>query len=188
MNVTLMVVLAAIVGFVLGAAAMHFTGLRRRSQQLKTHFGHEYEHVVREIGNRTRAESLLEERKQRVQRLRLRSLSQDERASFEKDWNVVQARFVDDPGNALTQADTLIGEVMSTEGYPVRDFEQRAADISVEHPKVVAHYRAAHSIALRNMEHAATTEDLRKAMLEYRMLFEELVGEPAWAGAERNRA
>jgi hypothetical protein len=96
----------------------------------------------------------------------------------------VQARFVDGPGVALTEADQLLRDVMSTRGYPVSDFEQRAADISVDHPLVLEHYRSAHEIAVRQTQGQASTEDLRQAMIHYRTLFEELVGEPELARAK----
>jgi hypothetical protein len=90
----------------------------------------------------------------------------------------VQARFVDAPGGAVTEADQVLRDVMSTRGYPVSEFEQRAADISVDHPLVLEHYRSAHEIAGRQAQGQATTEELRQAMIHYRTLFEELVGEP----------
>jgi hypothetical protein len=93
----------------------------------------------------------------------------------------MQARFVDSPGDAVTEADRLLGEVMLTRGYPISDFEQRAADISVDHPLVLEHYRSAHEIAVRQNQGQASTEDLRQAMIHYRTLFEELVGEPELA-------
>jgi hypothetical protein len=101
-----------------------------------------------------------------------------------ESWHRVQARFVDEPRGAVTEADQLLGDVMSTRGYPVSDFEQRSADMSVDHARVVENYRAAHEIALRHAQGQASTEDLRQAMIHYRTLFDELVNEPEMAGAK----
>jgi hypothetical protein len=111
--------------------------------------------------------------------LHIRPLAPGDRARFVESWERVQARFVDGPGSAVADADRLLGDVMSTRGYPVSDFEQRAADISVDHPRVLENYRAAHRGAIRHTEGHASTEDLRQAMIHYRTLFEELVSEPA---------
>ena len=105
---------------------------------------------------------------------------------FQQAWRAVQSRFVDDPGGALREADLLIAEVMSVEGYPIQDFEQRAADISVNHPRVIDNYREGHTTALKHSHGRATTEELREAMVHYRSLFDELVGHSEWA-AERTR-
>jgi hypothetical protein len=187
LNVAVVAILAAIIGFALGFATSHFIKARRKSEGLKAQFGKEYDRMLLETGNRVRTENALEERRERVLGLRLRQLTEQERASFETGWNRVQAHFVDDPSAALTEADGLIREIMRTIGYPSRDLEQRISDISVNHPQLVEHYREAHAIAMRNIEQTATTEDLRHAMLHYRALFEELLGEPAWASAERKR-
>jgi hypothetical protein len=100
-------------------------------------------------------------------------------------WKDVQARFVDGPARAVADADALLGEVMTARGYPVSDFEQRAGDISVDHPEVVRNYRAGHDIALRHAQGNASTEDLRQAMIHYRSLFDELVNETEAPAAER---
>ncbi len=138
---------------------------------------------MNEGGSRRKAEAALDERADRVERLHIRPLSAGDRARFVEAWGRVQARFVDGPGGAVIDADQLLGDVMSTRGYPVSDFEQRAADISVDHPLVLAHYRAAHQSAVRQTQGQATTEDLRQAMIHYRTLFEELVNEPEAARA-----
>jgi hypothetical protein len=116
--------------------------------------------------------------------LHIRPLAPADRARFVDSWARVQARFVDSPGGAVTDADQLLGDVMSTRGYPMSDFEQRAADISVDHPLVLDNYRAAHQAALRQTRGQASTEDLRQAMIHYRTLFEELVAEPELARAK----
>ncbi len=187
MNTTLMVVIALIVGIILGATVIYAIQ-QGRTRRLKERFGPEYGRVVAETGNRSRAEAMLEDRQKRVRQFHIRPLNSNERTRFQEGWRDIQARFVDDPGGTLGQADRLIGEVMSLEGYPMVEFEDRAADISVEHPAVVENYREAHNIAMRNGQGRATTEELRKAMLHYRTLFEELAGQPEWAQAERTRS
>jgi hypothetical protein len=152
---------------------------KRRTARLRTQFGGaEYDRTVKEDGSRRHAEAGLKERTERVESLNIRPLVPGDRARFLESWRRVEARFVDGPGGAVTEADQLLGDVMSTRGYPVSDFEQRAADISVDHPLVLENYRTAHDIALRQRKGQANTEDLRQAMIHYRTLFEELVGEP----------
>jgi hypothetical protein len=152
---------------------------KRRTERLRTQFGSaEYIRAVEKGGNRRQGEARLEERTQRVEKFHVRPLAAADRARFVESWRGVQARFVDGPAGAVTEADKLLGEVMSTRGYPVSDFEQRAADISVNHPLVLENYRKAHEIALRQTPGQASTEDLRQAMVHYRTLFEELVNEP----------
>jgi hypothetical protein len=158
---------------------------RRRTAKLRTQFGGtEYDRAVKEGGSRRHAEAGLKERTERVDSLNIRPLAPGDRARFMESWRRVQARFVDGPGGAVTEADQLLRDVMSTRGYPVSDFEQRAADISVDHPLVLENYRTAHEIAVRQTQGQANTEDLRQAMIHYRTLFEELVGEPELARAK----
>lgn len=152
---------------------------KRRTERLRTQFGGaEYARAVEKDGRRN-AEAALEGRAQRVEAFHVRPLSEGDRARFVETWRGVQARFVDGPAGAVTQADQLLGDVMATRGYPVSDFEQRAADISVDHPLVLENYRKAHEIALRQIRGQASTEELRQAMVHYRTLFEELISEPA---------
>jgi hypothetical protein len=170
-----------IVAVVLVAAgiALWLLNRRRRTGKLRTQFGGtEYARAVKEGGSQKKAESALAERAERVRSLRIRPLAPADRTRFMESWSRVQARFVDGPGGAVTDADKLLGDVMSTRGYPVSDFEQRAADISVDHPLVLENYRIAHESALRQTRGQASTEDLRQAMIHYRTLFEELVREP----------
>lgn len=174
-NMTLFIVIAAVAGVLLGIAIAYLLQ-QRRTQRLKDQFGEEYGRVVAESANRHRAEDQLVQRQKRVEQFHIRPLSATEQAYFRSGWREVQARFVDDPGEALEQADKLIAEVMSVEGYPVIDFAQRAADISVNHSTVTENYREGHNIALRRLQGKATTEELRKAMLHYRTLFNELTG------------
>jgi hypothetical protein len=152
---------------------------KRRTERLCTQFGGaEYTRTVREGGSRRQAEAVLDKRAERVERLHIRPLAPGDRARFVESWGRVQARFVDGPGGAVTDADQLLGDVMSTRGYPVSDFEQRVADISTDHPLVLDNYRAAHHTAVRQTQGLASTEDLRQAMIHYRTLFEELIRAP----------
>lgn len=155
----------------------------RRSQRLRGRFGPEYERMVDQGGSRRRVESELANRQRRVARLDIRPLDPEARDEYARQWRDTQARFVDEPAEALRAADRLVADVMRDRGYPVEEFEQREADISVDHPQVVANYRAAHGISMAAEHQRAGTEDLRQAMVHYRDLFEELLergtaGEP----------
>ncbi len=150
---------------------------KRRTEALQHRFGPEYERALREKGDR--AETELLERQRRVEKFSIRELSAAERERFVTDWRVVQSRFVDDPRGAVRDADELVTRLMQSRGYPMTNFEQRAADISVDHPRVVDNYRAAHEIAIRHQRGQATTEDLRNAIIYYRSLFDELLSRPA---------
>lgn len=167
------VVLVALV--VVGGVAWYFVGQRRRTEALQARYGPEYSRTIRETGDARKAEEELVKRKERVDHLEIRPLLAEQREQFMTRWRSVQAMFVDDPGGAVARANDLVEEVMKTRGYPVADFEQRAADISVHHAVVVDNYRAACEIASRQRQNAATTEDLRTAMVHYRALFEDLL-------------
>ena len=134
--------------------------------------------MVKREGDVRKGEGVLEFREKRHQKFEIRPLSSTDRSSFLYRWNDVQSRFVDDPKSAVTQADSLVTDAMQARGYPMGDFEQRAADISVDHPVVVENYRAGHAIALRHGRGEASTEDLRQAMVHYRTLFQELLDQP----------
>jgi hypothetical protein len=167
-------------GIVIGAAVVvviWFIVDRQRSARLRRQFGPEYERVVSSAGDRRAAESELRDREQRVKGLEIHQLNVDERERFATRWHEVQSRFVDEPDAAVSDADQLVGEVMSARGYPMADFEQRAADVSVDHPQVVDHYRTAHRIAGRRLDAATDTEELRQAMVHFRALFSELLDE-----------
>jgi FtsZ-interacting cell division protein ZipA len=148
---------------------------RRTRQELQKEFGPEYQHTVEKLGDRGKAEDDLEKRRQRVKKLEIRPLSEAERSRFSGNWQRVQARFVDDPGGAITDAHALVTEVMKTRGYPVADIPQREADLSVAVPAVVDRYRQAREIAERHKRGEASTEELRNAMVHYRSLFEALL-------------
>jgi hypothetical protein len=147
----------------------------RRTARLRRQFGPEYDRAVAQSGSRGAAETELEDRRQRRRELEITPLDPAARDRYLQEWRLVQARFVDSPGDATRAADRLISEVMRERGYPVEDFEQRAADVSVDHPQVVDDYRAAHAIAEANERSEATTEDLRQALVHYRSLFEDLL-------------
>jgi hypothetical protein len=179
----IVVVIAVVLAVAAGITILFFTR-KRRTERLRTQFGGaEYTRAVEEGGSRRKAEAVLDQRADRVEGLPIRPLAPGDRVRFVESWGKVQARFVDGPGSAVTDADQLLGDVMSARGYPVSDFEQRAADISVDHPLVLENYRAAHQSALRQKSGQASTEDLRQAMIHYRTLFEELVREPVAARA-----
>jgi hypothetical protein len=190
MDETTLVAISIVVVVAILAVVAFFLLRKRQSEQLRTRFGPEYDRTVKETGDRSRAEAALKEREQRVERLNIRPLTEEDAVRYRESWGKVQARFVDEPKGAVMEADQLLGDVMSKRGYPVGDFEQRAADISVEHPRVVEHYRAGHDIALRHARGQASTEDLRQAMIHYRTLFTELVGESETpsAGVLRKKA
>jgi hypothetical protein len=148
---------------------------RRRSQRLQERFGPEYDRMVETDGDRRKVESELAAREKRRSALDIRPLDPETRDEFARQWRDTQARFVDEPGPAVQEADRLVAEVMKTRGYPMDDFQQREADVSVDHPQVVEHYRAGHGISLAYEHGEASTEDLRQAMVHYRSLFEELL-------------
>ena len=152
---------------------------KRRTKNLRTQFGgKEYDRAVTESGNRRHGEDTLDRRSDRVQSFNVRSLTSADRARFIASWARIQVHFVDGPASAVSEADQLLRDVMTLRGYPVNDFDQRAEDISVNHPLVTEHYRAAHGIALRQISGLNNTEDLRQGMIHYRALFEDMVGEP----------
>lgn len=173
---TQVAIIIAVIVLIVGAIAVFYLQ-RRRSEKLRERFGPEYERSLNESGDRRRAEAQLEKRAERVEKFHLRALTPEDRERFAEQWDRVQAHFVDAPAGAVAEADQLLGDIMATCGYPMGDFEQRAADISVDHPIVTQNYRAGHEIAIRQARGQASTEDLRRAMIHYRALFEDLVNE-----------
>ena len=151
---------------------------KRKTAALRQKFGSEYNRAVLVHGSEKKAEAKLEDREKRIEKLDIRDLSAIEHESFAKRWVAVQARFVDSPKGAVMEADDLVSSVMKTRGYPVADFEQRAADVSVDHPLVVENYRSAHETTLRVGRLEASTDELRTAMIHYRALYEELMQIP----------
>jgi hypothetical protein len=184
-SATQVAIFVAVVVILAAGISVWYSIRKRRTHRLRAQFGGaEYARAVKEGGSQRKAEAVLDGRAERVEALHIRPLTPGDRARFVESWGRVQARFVDGPGGAITEADQLLGDVMSARGYPVSDFEQRAADISVDYPLVLANYRAAHGIAGRQTRGQASTEELRQAMLHYRTLFEELVGQPEMAHAK----
>lgn len=174
--VAVIVVVLAIV-IVIALAIQSQRQAQRRRRNLRERFGPEYDRLIAATGSARAAERELEARERRAARFNIRTLSQEEQARFITRWQQVRAEFVDNPKDSLSHADDLLADVMNARGYPVQDFEQRSADLSVDHPIVVQHYHAAHGIALRHRKGETTTEDLRQAMIHYRALFEELVSD-----------
>jgi hypothetical protein len=185
MNATVLIIICSVAVIAIVTIAEVILDRKRRSEKLRTRFGSaEYDRALQAGDSRRQAEAGLDKRTDRVESLNIRPLGPSDRARFVESWTRVQARFVDGPGGAVTEADQLLGDVMSTRGYPVSDFEQRAADISVAHPSVLENYRAAHEIAVRQTRGQASTEELRQAMIHYRTLFDELVSVPEIARAK----
>jgi hypothetical protein len=184
-STTQVAIFIAVVVMVVAGLSIWFFMRKRRTEKLREKFGGaEYTRAVKAGGSQRQAETALDKRADRVQSFHIRLLGPNDRARFVESWRKVQSRFVDGPGGAVTEADQLLGDVMSTRGYPVSDFEQRAADISVDYPLVLENYRSAHEIAIRQTRGEASTEDLRQAMIHYRTLFDELVGVPEMARAK----
>ena len=167
--VAVVVVVALAVIFVLSMSS------RKRTERLKSHFGPEYDRAVGESGDQSAAEKELIARERKRQKLDVVALAPESQAKYAEHWRTVQAAFVDDPAGAVGDADHLVTAVMRERGYPIDDFDQRAADISVDHPNVVEHYRAAHVIHLAQEKADVGTEAQREAFVHYRALFEKLL-------------
>jgi hypothetical protein len=170
-------IVAVVIAVIAVAALVWIYTRNKRTSDLRQKFGPEYERALHEHGDARHAEADLRDRARRVKKLEIRPLAPEQRARFTDEWRAQQQRFVDEPRGALVEADHLIAEVLRVRGYPMADFDQSAADISVDHPQAVQNYRAAHAITMRDERGEASTEDLRKAMVYFRNLFEDLVGE-----------
>lgn len=186
-NVLLTIAILVLLAVIAAALLMR----RNRSHHLAQRFGPEYDRTVQSTGSRSRAEAELAAREKRREKLEIQPLPAADAQRFRMEWDRVQARFVDNPRSAVSEADLLVRDVMTRRGYPMGDFDARAADLSVDHPLVVEHYRAAHAIAQRDAQgDAADTEGLRQAFVHYRVLFQELLqaeteAAPAAAAARR---
>ena len=176
---TTVIILAVVVAFIIGGMLGMLMNRRQRTKRLQDKFGPEYERTVTETGDARQAENALEARLEHVRTLDIRPLSADEIQHFTKEWQLTQAEFVDEPVAAMQKSDRLIREVMKAKGYPVEDFEQRVADISVDYPELVADYRGLHLIALKGGDEQVSTEEMRQAMIHGRALFENLVNKEA---------
>jgi FtsZ-interacting cell division protein ZipA len=188
MNSSTIVIVVAIAVIVILAVLAWTISRRRQSEQLKEKFGPEYDYTLNKTGDQRQAEEELAKREKRIEALDIHDLSAEQRDMFAREWQAIQAQFVDDPKGSVERADGLIQEVMKERGFPVADFEQRAADISVLHPNVVPNYRQGHEIAQRSANAGgASTEDLRQAMVYYRSLFEELLHQPETQAENKER-
>jgi FtsZ-interacting cell division protein ZipA len=169
------IVIAIAVVLVVLLAAWTIVSRRRRTGQLRDRFGPEYDRTIEDADSKRKAERELRDRQERRDELDIRPLTPAARDRYSEQWQATQARFVDDPGGAVKDADRLVQEVMRERGYPTDDFERRAADISVDYPHIVDNYRAAHGVAVAHERNEASTEDLRQSLVHYRSLFEELL-------------
>ena len=161
---------------------------RRRREKLRRRFGPEYDRAVQQFGGVAKAERELSARARRMERVEVRELNDADRIHFGNAWSAIQVKFVDNPTEAVHDANQLIKTVMQARGYPVEDFEHRVADLSVDHANVVQHYRAARTLAEANREGRANTEELRQAFVHYRALFTDLLAEPKVAPTDMHHA
>ena len=176
---TLLLIAGLIVVALVVAGAVMARGRQRRSVALREHFGPEYQAAVQRHGDAARAEAELAARQKRVQKFDIRPLPEVEQRRFVDAWKRIQAGFVDNPATSVREANRLIKELMQAKGYPVGDFDQRAADLSVDHPQVVESYRLARQIAEANERGQASTDDLRGALVHYRTLLAEVLEDRA---------
>jgi hypothetical protein len=175
MNTTYLIITVVLVVVIIGAILMPIFARRKRSQRFQNKYGPDYDHTVQTMGNEKKAQTEMDDRQKHVEALNIRPLSDSEREGYLAEWTAIQAKFVDQPGQATIEADHLIMKVMQMRAYPVSDFEQRAADVSINYPALVSNYRAAREIASKNEHHQASTEELRQALIYYRSLFDELL-------------
>jgi hypothetical protein len=171
-------IVIAVAAIVIIAAVAYAFAQKRRHEELRKQFGPEYDRTIGDAGGVRRGESELEARRERREQLNIRPLSPDAAKEYGSRWDETQRRFVDDPQGALVEADDLIVQVMRDRGYPMDDFDQRSADISVDHPDVVEHYRSAHDISIRakDDDRQVSTEEMRQGLVHYRELFSRLLG------------
>jgi hypothetical protein len=176
MDTVLIIIIAVVALLVVAGGVVAFAMQQnKKRRELREGFGPEYHETLSRTGDRSAAEKELKERQKRVSSFDLKPLSRDDATRFSSQWQETQARFVDDPKAAIGDADRLVQEVMQARGYPTSDFDQRAADVSVDHPQMVQNYRQAHTIAEANERGDASTEDLRQAVVHYRSLFDDLL-------------
>jgi hypothetical protein len=184
MDPKILTAIIVVIVAILVVVAVVLVTRKRKTEHLKQTFGSEYDRVVHQHGDPQRAETVLADREKRISHLELRALPPAERDRYALQWAFVQKKFVDDPKGSVNEADRLVTDVMNARGYPMSEFNQRADDISVNYPNAVGNYRAAHDIVVRHGKGQSSTEDLRKAMVHFRSLFEELLGKPGVAHKE----
>ena len=175
MSPVVIIIVVILVVVIVGAILGPMFARRQRSGRFQDKYGAEYDRTVKNAGSEKKAQKELNDRRKHVETLNIRPLSSTERDRYLGEWTGIRAKFVDQPGQATVEADHLIMEVMQLRAYPVSDFEQRAADISVNYPSLVNNYRAAREIAIKNEHHQASTEELRQAMVYYSSLVDELL-------------
>jgi hypothetical protein len=178
------IIIAVAVAILVAAAVAAYMARQNQTRRLREQFGPEYDRTVSERDGQREAEQELAERERKRKQLDIVPLTPEARDRYANEWRDVQTRFVDDPPGAVDEADRLVTDVMRERGYPMDDFDQRAADVSVDHPQVVENYRAAHGIYERRQSNGAGTEDLRQAFVHYRALFDELLETREHAGQE----
>jgi hypothetical protein len=176
MDTQVLIIAAAVIAVILIAIGVWYFIRQKRSEKLRERFGPEYHHTVRTLKNRDVAEAELRQREKRVSQFHIVPLPAAECIRYQDSWMAIQSEFVDHPETAVANANKLVQEVMERRGYPMARFEQSAADLSVDHPTVVENYRAAHRISERSRQGAADTEELRQALVYYRALFQDLLG------------
>ncbi|HET9388317.1 MAG TPA: hypothetical protein VFO44_01595 [Steroidobacteraceae bacterium] len=181
---TWVIVALVVIALIVLAWRLTLEARQRQSRRLQQRFGPEYARLLAERGDRTKTEAELRAREKRVEKLTIVALSPEDKAKFSDAWSALQARFVDNPESVVLEADRLVRDLMVKRGYPMGDFERRAADISVDYPRVVEAYRSARAIAVRAQGGEASTEELRKAVVYYRTLFAELLEVPHVSGTE----
>jgi hypothetical protein len=175
MNAPVVIGIVIVALVIVGAIVWYAAARRRQTQALQAQYGSEYDRTVSRVNGRREAEAELVERTERVEQFDIRPLTAAQRDLYGQQWHDLQEAFVDNPGRAVSKADSLVAEVMRERGYPVTDFEQRASDLSVHHAALVENYRAARDVAQRQRRGAATTEELRRAMVYYREMFDDLL-------------
>ena len=178
------IIIAIVFALVVAGAVAAYVARQNQTRRLRERFGSEYDRTVSSRGEQRAAEEELAERERKREQLDIVPLTPEARDKYAESWRNVQTRFVDDPPGAVNDADRLVTDVLRERGYPIDDFEQRAADISVDHPNVVENFRAAHAIYLEQQNGGGGTEDLRQAFVHYRALFEELLETREPAGQE----
>jgi hypothetical protein len=179
MSNTYIYIAVVVILVIMGIILAPIFSRRKRSQNFQDKFGTEYDRTVESAGGEKQAQAELNDRQKHVDTLNIRPLSVEERERYLATWAAVQSKFVDEPGEATVEANRLITEVMELRDYPVSDFDQRAADISINYPALVSNYRAAREIRIKHEQHKASTEELRHALIYYRSLFNDLLGAEA---------